>query len=251
MSLNNTREFPAKSISENNTNNEKDKFGEVVIEDKYQPNVTEIKCQIITNKKNNDVRKLNFQKQWYNEFTWLHYKPNLGSVFCYICYTADLKGLNRCSKEKAFYSNGFNNWKKAKEKFSEHQKSTVHINNAESVINISTKFTIDKHLSTQYKSDQLNARHVLKSSILALQYISGQGIALRGHEKDDGNYLKLLCLLSKIDNSLVSSFNENKHNYTSPLIQNEILGIMADKIIKKICHKINNESIQFGIIVDG
>ena len=87
MSLNNTREFPAKSISENNTNNEKDKFGEVVIEDKYQPNVTEIKCQIITNKKNNDVRKLNFQKQWYNEFTWLHYKPNLGSVFCYICYT--------------------------------------------------------------------------------------------------------------------------------------------------------------------
>ena len=48
------------------------------------------------------------------------------SVICYICANQEFSGNLRSEKDTAFISKGYSNWKKAIEKFEDHQKSNRH-----------------------------------------------------------------------------------------------------------------------------
>ena len=63
------------------------------------------------------------QSLWFTEFNWLDYEEVNDSVRCFIC-KKHLKNLEmEKSKEEAFLSTGFCNWRKALDSFKEHQKS--------------------------------------------------------------------------------------------------------------------------------
>jgi len=68
------------------------------------------------------------QKAWLVDFPWLTYCTTFGTVFCSHCREAKSKDLLTFSKclNKAFITMGFNNWKKAKVKFKDHEKSYCH-----------------------------------------------------------------------------------------------------------------------------
>ena len=63
--------------------------------------------------KKNETRTFNFA--WYEEFTWLHPCSSRKKVFCYLCMRLHHSGSLTKKCETAFKSDGFNNWKKAKE----------------------------------------------------------------------------------------------------------------------------------------
>ena len=69
-----------------------------------------------------------FQEKWYRQFPWLHYELSLNGVLCFMCAKADRKGcLRHANKaEPVFLRTGFKCWKKALEKFGDHEKSTCH-----------------------------------------------------------------------------------------------------------------------------
>jgi hypothetical protein len=62
-----------------------------------------------------------------------------------------------------------------------------------------------------------------------VQYLSRQGLALRGHKSDDGNFLKLLQLRCEDDDDL-KKWTEQKKSFTSPEIQNEYLELMSHHV---------------------
>lgn len=81
----------------------------------YQPK------QIDFPKRNN--RK--FRTEWYNDHEWLEYSPSTDAAYCFSC-RAFPSGQAKSRKDQVFVSAGFNNWKKAAEKFREHHNSLSH-----------------------------------------------------------------------------------------------------------------------------
>ena len=68
-----------------------------------------------------------FSVHWYEKYPWLHYLDNEDAVLCFYCATAvkckmPLTGY----VDSMFTKCGFNNWKKAIDKFAKHEKSESH-----------------------------------------------------------------------------------------------------------------------------
>ena len=73
-------------------------------------------------------RGRNFQARWYGTFSWITLCTNNKKAFCFYCRLAECKGINLFSTkaEPTFSTRGFNNWRKALEKFRHHDASNAH-----------------------------------------------------------------------------------------------------------------------------
>ena len=58
-------------------------------------------------------------------------------------------------------------------------------------------------------------------------------IAIRGHENKDSKFQKLCELRAKDDPELEKWILKERGNYMSPECQNQILGIMANRILRE------------------
>ena len=204
-----------------------------------------------------DSKGRRFSYKWYVDFKWLEYSPHLDKAYCFPCRVFNRNNHN----DLAFVSTGFQNWKRALEKFRAHEKSFTHKsafqawyaaqqaqNNPEknvlSLINLQHKKTVEEN------------RQYLKAIIDTIIFLGKQGISFRGHRENDeslnkGNFLELLTFRSK-DNSLISRFFANKEKfvtYTSHNIQNELLDIIAESIRAAILNNIKNAGM-FALILD-
>ncbi|CAH9126501.1 unnamed protein product [Cuscuta epithymum] len=65
-----------------------------------------------------------FQKHWFEEFNWLEYSVVKDAAFCHLCY---LFARGHKNGDDAFTEVGFNNWKKAKERFRKHEGGGIHL----------------------------------------------------------------------------------------------------------------------------
>ena len=85
-----------------------------------------------------------------------------------------------------------------------------------------------------------------------LDFLGRQGLALTDNESEEGNLSQLLRLRSDDDSMLCEWHNSLSHDYTSPKIQNEILSIMANYIVRGIATEIRSQpQLQYSIIIDG
>ena len=103
------------------------------------------------------------------------------------------------SKETAFISTGFNNWKDATRVFEQHRKSACHMEAVmkwnQHVKGTSINVQLQHHLVAQ----QEKARHCLMKVFTSVEYLARQGLPLRSHHEHDGNFSRLLQL--KADDS--------------------------------------------------
>ncbi|MBN3304790.1 ZMYM1 protein, partial [Amia calva] len=84
-----------------------------------------------------------------------------------------------------------------------------------------------------------------------IQYLARQGIALRGHDEERGHFSQLLKCKAADDPTL-NKWLAQKHNFKNPQIQNDILSIMSNDIIRGIADTIHSLPVtQFALIVDG
>ncbi|CAI6369832.1 unnamed protein product [Macrosiphum euphorbiae] len=64
-----------------------------------------------------------FREIWFTQYKWLEYSIALDSAFCFFC-----RAFYKSNKmDDAFTCKGYSNWKKAIEKFNNHQKSNIHL----------------------------------------------------------------------------------------------------------------------------
>ena len=110
----------------------------------------------------------------------------------YCCRYAQRHNLLTYSKkgEDAFTLNGFDNYKKAIEKFCAHEKSDLHLESKLKWNSLGIP-SIAAQLSTQITKAQKSRSYTnLRPSC---RYLIRQGIALRGHTEEEGNLPQLVA----------------------------------------------------------
>lgn len=139
------------------------------------------------------------QPTWYQDFPWISVCSLTLKIYCSVCRDAKSKGKITFSKnyKPTFVENGFQNLKKARERFRDHESSSMH---AEAVLKLgadkSASSGVDALLSKQLENQQKHHRLMLMKLLNAIKYLTRQGLALRGHHEDnesfDGNLYQLL-----------------------------------------------------------
>ena len=217
----------------------------------YQPdtdsiNVLDVPVQVINGKR----RRM--QPAWFKRYPWLHYSRHLSAVLCFSCAKAtalSLTGLS-CKIQQTFITKGFSDWKKAMDKFADHEKCSSHRHAVMQLQQSASTPSIDVQLSAQRAADQARARLALLKLISSVRFLARQGLALRGHDENEGNLMQLIQLRSE-DVSVLQSWCARTTNFMSPESQNEILQMMSHSVLRVIADRVNKTSIHFAVVVDG
>ena len=101
--------------------------------------------------------------------------------------------------------------------------------------------SIVSSLGSQHAIEVKQNREHLKSIIEVLLFLAKQGLPLRGHDecaesKNRGNFFELIHFKAQ-DKRTLKDFIDNRKNYLSLDIQNELLDIIANQLIRKIVPK--------------
>ena len=127
--------------------------------------------------------------------------------------------------EPTFTKVGFDNWKKAIQKYRDHSQCDVH---HKAVLKCQMIQSTPLH-STQAKKVQ---RQALLKQLNCLRFLLRQGLATRGHDEIQGNLHQLLLVCSADDPCLSKWIHDNR--YSSPLIINEFITLMGLSVLRSL-----------------
>ena len=134
---------------------------------------------------------------------------------------------------------GYSNWKDAtgeKGAFNTHQKSSTHKRAVEVMFTLpATTGNVGEMLSQAHALERLENRDYLLKLFQNIQFLSRQGIALCGHDEQNSNFIQLLQLRSIDDSKILEYLASKTDKYTSHQMQNEMLQVMALRILREIC----------------
>ncbi|XP_059630083.1 uncharacterized protein LOC132273067 [Cornus florida] len=205
-----------------------------------------------------------FQSSWFKLFpTWLEYSPSKDAAYCLPCFLFGAKPTGR-PRTNAFTSEGFRSWKKVNDgnrcAFLNHVGGSPC--SAHSIAERACKDLMNQpcHIDTmmvRQTSEQVsNNRLRLKVTIDAVQWLTYQACAFRGHDEslqssNRGNFIEMVKAFASYNDDVARIVLENapkNAKYTSPQIQKEILHIVSRKVRSKIREDIGDA--KFCILVD-
>lgn len=108
---------------------------------------------------------------------------------------------------EAFVTRRFQTWKKDIQRFQEHERSSAHLRpNLQWQEGLKSTCSVVQLISVHHKAEVQKNREYLKILCESLLCFAKQGLAIRGHKKNDssqnqGNFIELLKLRSS-DNKL-------------------------------------------------
>lgn len=198
------------------------------------------------------------------------YSHNEDGAYCRFCIAFGLQSVGKGGHQETnmFVQIAFRNWKKALEKFKEHQSKEYHkvaVDNAQNfkLVYDNQKRDIVSEIDKGRKQQQQENRKKIIPIIRAVLLCGRQGLALRGHrdtgslllhmpEENDGNFRALLRFaIESGDRNLEDHLKSASVNatYLSARIQNEII-VAAGKLITMNIVKRVNESKCFSVLAD-
>uniref|UniRef100_H3AM22 DUF4371 domain-containing protein n=1 Tax=Latimeria chalumnae TaxID=7897 RepID=H3AM22_LATCH len=183
---------------------------------------------------------------------WLHYLQEQDSAVCFYCATAVQQKMPQTNYiDNTFTKAGFSNWQKAKLKFSKHEQSGFHKNAVEMVTNFhKNKKSIGGILSAEYEEERNDNRKALMAILTSMQFLSRQGLSLRGvyiNNEENAESGELLRLRASDIPMLTTWLKKSQDKFTSTQIQNEVMEIMAHEILRKIASRFSGR--KFSVMV--
>ena len=124
---------------------------------------------------------------------------------------------------------GFSNWKKATEKFQQHEHSHMHSEAIESFHSLQQPSIISQ-LNTQIASEQAQRRELLLKQLRLLKYLMRQGLATRGHIEEEGNLMQLLLTVAEHDATMLVDGKYLSHDIINELMAHQVLRSLVSKI---------------------
>lgn len=189
-----------------------------------------------------------FCKEWFADHTWLTFCVSENKAFCFYCrFAASRNLLNFSTKsEDAFAARGFENWKKAKKKFGNHERSQSH---REAVLKYKAlqRPSVSAQINKQIAQEQLARRQAFLTQLSSLRYLMRQGMGVRGHKEEEGNLQQLLKCRAE-DVPILKEWLSHS-SYKSHDIANEIIQLMAHQVLKNLLQDIH-EAEWFALIAD-
>ena len=198
----------------------------------------------------NETFERSLQYSWFGRWRWLHYVTDKDCVLCFTCNQAVAKGLAHLNTDNhtTFSKEGFSNWKKAREKFTQHELSDIHSNSVCALATLKST-PINAMLSDLAAREQNTARTVLELLFRTIKFLGREGIPLRGHTHRDGILWQLML---ERTHSLPQAreWMMRRDNWMSDTTQNEILEMFAHAIQREIVSDSQHGSF-FGLTADG
>ena len=179
-------------------------------------------------------QKRAFNPKWFGEFKFLHYREESDSIICHTCVVADNQNLLKTDtkKERRFIDKGFFKWTKALEKFLVHANSATQKHAIEV---LSRPSHVDELLSQYAASQKRENSRCLMKILENIVFLGKQGLAFRGDGDDKtGNFYQLFLLRAKDDPALLKWIDKTYDRHVTPQAQNEILKLLATKLLRKI-----------------
>ena len=187
-----------------------------------------------------------FQPVWYERYPWLVLCMTKLKAFCHLCKYCTKNKLLEHPSDSAFVSLGYDNWKRALERFQRHADCLSHKEAAKKVMQIQRP-GIDCLLDGQcLKSQQLH-RRMLYTVLSSLRFLVRQGLAIRGHDEMESNLMQLLLLRCDDIPDLKRWLHEKR--FLSSDISNEVVKIMSNRLLRGLLQDIRDTSY-FSLIVD-
>ena len=113
-----------------------------------------------------------------------------------------------------------------------------------------TTSDIGEMLSSQLAKERLEHRKCLLNLLSNARFLSRQGLAFRGDvEESDSNFMQLIYLRSEDNPKLVDWVHQKTDKYTSHDMQNEMVKVMALRILREIAANLQSSSF-FTVMVD-
>ena len=148
------------------------------------------------------------------------------------CKTSKL--LASTKKDPAFITKGFVYWKEATTAFQKHQSSKCHQEATEALIRLPKQIQgdIGETLYQEHQAEKTNNRKMFLLILRSIRFLARQGLPLRGHcGEADSNFMQLLHFQTASFPDLKTWITKKTDKYTSPIIQNECMQIMALQIV--------------------
>lgn len=200
-------------------------------------------------------RGRSYQASWKVKFPWIAYDSKKNKVFCDVCTTAKNMGAPLPSAThdqeplKAFVQDGFSGWAKALERFKYHERSNVHRAAVSIVTNIDANVNVLASMSAGNQKQMADAREALLAILSSVQYLSCQGLAIRGKTDEESNLTQLLKLRSQDIPELQSWLARKESKWLSHDIPNEMMEIMAHDVLRTLLEEIKSAEF-FSVIMD-
>jgi len=197
------------------------------------------------------IGKRPFNYRWLTTYPWLIYDEQSDKAFCKTCQNANQKRLLESSTfvKRSFISDGFSNWKHAVERFNGHEKSDCHRTAVSTLASAAGGVNVHSSLSKAKREDMVAARISLHHIVSSLAYLAKQGLAIRGKTDSTANFNELLALRATDVSELQSWLSRTKYRWISHDIQNEMLNILADRVLDRILLEVTTAQ-WYSIMVD-
>lgn len=189
-----------------------------------------------------------FQPSWFDDEdwkTWLHYDQEKDAAFCFTCIKAVKDNLlSKRNAETAFISTGYKNWSDAATKgrgFDKHNRSESHREAHQRVHLIPRQCQdVGEQLSFAHLEEKSANRQALLKILSNVRFLARQALPLRGDGDGSNSNFTQLYLLREEDNPVLKKWRTEKKTdkYTHSTIQNEMMQIMALRILREVAGNI-------------
>ncbi len=216
-------------------------------------------------------RNLKFQYKWFSRWNWLVYSKKMDGAFCKYCclFHTETAGKGSHQAVGKLVREPYCRWKDAVENFNLHQKSSYHQDNVLKALNFSRVYTgtqgsVELQLDSAVRDLIMRNRTILSSIIKTVIFCGRQCLPLRGH-RDDGpfNFDKMVTENEGVFRALIRfrieagdtqlkkhlDYGPKNAQYLSPIIQNEIIAICNEIILKKLVASVNSAKC-FTVLAD-
>ena len=209
----------------------------------------------------NSTKKRSFQPVWFEQRPWLHYVEKTDMVLCFTCVKAiQNKMLSSTKADPQFTRIGYSNWKNAMDKKKGFQKHALSESHKEAVARVitapaTTTGDVGELLSEKHAKEKAINRKILLTILSNVRFLARQALPLRGNWDTDSaseinsNFYQLLKLRSEENPEISEWLSRRTEKYTSPMIQNEMLEVLALGVLREISENIQNAKF-FTIMAD-
>ena len=132
-----------------------------------------------------------------------------------LLWKAEQEGkLKATNKDVAFITKGFTNWKDATDCFRRHEQSKCHLESMELMVTLPHSVQdIGEVLSSAHAQGKSMNRKTFIKILQNIQYLVRQGIALRGHDDNESNFLQLFKLRGHDNHNMNNWLEKKGDNY--------------------------------------
>jgi len=195
-----------------------------------------------------------FKETYFDNHKWLHWEETEQSVYCHPCRNIRVLGLSLLAADRsgdnAFTVNGYQSWRTPTTDFQKHERSEKHKECVAKWVHHISGTDVNTQLSAEKSKQQITNMHALEKIFRTTVKIARQGLSLRGHVEDEGNFMQFLHLVAE-DNVDLQTYlaSSQRRKFLSHDNQNEILSVLSHQVLRSIVQNVLTAK-HFAIIAD-